>query len=647
MFERLQIFLTSLCGLFLALMFFSMVPGWRFGTPDAFAIGAILTGSVFALRSGWEAVSERRLDVNLLMLLAGAGAMVLGHYDDAAVLLFLFSLSSALEAMAMAKTQSAIEALVKLQPSEALRVHQLGDQRVPVEELQLGDEVRVLPFENVPTDGELLSANASISEAMITGESIPVEKVVGAKVIAGTQNLDRMFTMKVTSTVGDSTLERIVSLVRESQENKASGERVSAWFGARYTLFVLGVFVLSMIVRTLIGESFMAALNPSLVLLVALSPCALVISSPAASLSALAYAARRGILVRGGQFLEEAGRISVVAMDKTGTLTEGKPKVLEICLARQAFVPAGAVGKEDDMMIQCWHAGSAMNPETAQFLKYAAGAEEFSTHPIAEAIVKFAKAQGVEVPEAEQHQVFPGFGVEATITGKRVRVGQSKFFESELPAHFQEHVDEMRERGITAVLVSMGDDWAAIGLRDEPREDAQNIIANFHNAGVHEVAMLTGDNVGTARAVAEQLGIDTVHAELMPESKLELVKKWTGSGKAVMMVGDGVNDAPALTAANLGVAMGGLGSEAALRASDVVLVNDRVNLLPELIRLGRMTNRIIRANLVFAAGIIIALFVLSLFNRLPLALAVIGHEGSTALVVLNGLRLLAGPGRSD
>lgn len=648
MLERAQMALTVLCGAFLVLTFVATVPGIGLGDHHVYAFIAVGLGSVFALRSAAESFRSRTLDVNILMVLAAVGAVAVGHFEDAAVLLFLFSLSSSLEAMAMTKTQSAIEALVRLRPSSAILVKGESDAQVPVEDLQVGDMVRVLPFENIPTDGELATENASVNEATVTGESMPVAKTLGEPVLAGTQNLDHMMLMRVTQRVADSSLEKIVSLVRESQENKASGERLSVWFGARYTLFVLSAFALSLAVRLAMGQTWDATLMSSLILLVALSPCALVISSPAAALSALAFAARRGILVRGGQYMEESGRITMVALDKTGTLTQGRPQIVEVCVGKALAVvggPACGTGCAQCDCISCWHNGEALTPDAQVALRLAASAEVFSTHPIAESIVAYARGLGIEIPEVTEQTVVPGQGVEAVVEGRRVRVGQATFFPENLPGGFRDHVSEMRERGMTAVLVHDGETWAAIGLRDQARPEAPALIKGLRDAGVRRLAMLTGDNEVTGRAIAEELGIDEVYAGLQPEDKKRLLTEWVAKGERVMMVGDGVNDAPALAAAHVGVAMGGLGSEGALRAADVVLVQDRVALIPTLVRLGRKTNGIIRANLLFAAGMIIFLLIGSFFGKVPLPLAVIGHEGSTALVVLNGLRLLRGPGR--
>lgn len=648
----MQIALTVLCGAFLAVSLVTLIPALSAWRSPIWAYLSVACGSYFALSAAAEALRERQLDVNFLMVLAAVGAIAVGHADDAAALLFLFSLSSTLETMAMAKTRSAIEGLIRLRPDKAILVGDKEDREVPVTELRVGDQVRVLPFQSVPADAVLMQGDGEIDESAMTGESKPVAKSPGDAILAGTQNLDTMLVARVTAAVGDSTLEKIVGLVQDAQQNKASGERVSQWFGQRYTIFVLGAFAVSLAVRLGLGEGVGTALYTSLTLLVALSPCALVISTPASTLSALAYAARRGVLVRGGQYIEAAGRIDVVALDKTGTITLGKPRLVEICVCERtaAAVGAGVACKLDCEaceFIRCWHSGEELAAQTAEMLRFAASAEKFSTHPIAEAIVGAAEAFGIGIPEAETHQAHPGLGLTASVEGRPVKIGQVRFFEGEhanLPASFRQHLYEMQARGVTAVLMSVGDAWAAFGMRDEPRPDAAQLVERLRSAGAARVAMLTGDNPETARAIAENVGVDEVHAGLMPAGKAELVGRWTGAGQRVMMVGDGVNDAPALTRATMGIAMGGLGSDVAMNAADAVLVQDRLERIPELMRLGRMTNRVIRANLLFAASVIVALTIASFFFRLELPLAVIGHEGSTVLVILNGLRLLRGPG---
>lgn len=645
-FRDLQVVLTALCGLTLVLSFFGLHP--------ALPYLSVVFGSYFALKAAYGSLRERSLDVNFLMVFAAAGAVALGHPSEAAVLLFLFSLSSTLESLTLARTKNAIEGLIKLRPDNALRVTDGEDETVPVEALRVGDQVRVPPYQAIPADGVLISGESSIDQSAMTGESVPVEKKEGDRVLAGTQNQDRMFVMEVTSAVGDTTLEKIVDLVRDAQENKASGERISAWFGQRYTVFVLIAFGVSLGIRFLLGQETNNALYGALTLLVALSPCAVVISTPASTLSALAWAARNGILVRGGEFIESVGRIDTVLLDKTGTLTSGKPQLVEICVCTgvpETVPSTGSLCVEEDA---CWSRGATMSDEARQLLRLAASAEQYSTHPIAEAIVRAAREHGVEVPEAQEQRDVAGMGVVAKVDGKSIRIGQRRFFDSPkegLDPDFVVHAEELQRKGMTVAILEVGGRWAALGLRDEPRPEAPDFLRELKEVGVEEVVMLTGDTEQTAKAVAEELSIGAYRAALLPDDKERTVAAEVERKRTVMMVGDGINDAPSLARATVGVAMGGLGSDVALNAADVVIMQDRLTKIPQLIRFGRRTNAVIRANLIFATGVITFLTLGSMlfdslfpqYRNLLLPFAVVGHEGSTVLVILNGLRLLKGP----
>ncbi len=649
-FKDLQVVLTTLCGIFLVLSFFGLHP-W---VPYA----SVVFGSYFALKSAYEALQERNLDVNFLMVFAAIGAVALGHPSEAAVLLFLFSLSSTLEAFAMSKTKSAIEGLIKLRPDKAIKVTESGDASIHVNEIEVGDRIRVLPFEHIPLDGMLESGESSVNQSAMTGESVPVSVSPGSKVLAGTQNLDGMIVVKVSAKSGQTTLEKIVALVQDAQENKASGERISAWFGQRYTLFVIGAFVASLLIRLALHQPIGPALYAALTLLVALSPCALVISTPASTLSALAWAARNGMLVRGGEFIELAGKSDTLAIDKTGTLTAGKFELGEICVCEGVAEAVGASGSLCVDEDACWTGKGSMSDEAKRLLRAAAAAEQYSTHPIAEAIVEAARNQGLDVPEATEQHAHSGMGVTATVEGKSVKVGQRRFFEQgeeRLSADFAIHAEELQRKGLTVVILDYEGQMAALGLHDAPRPSAASVIHELKQEGIQKVVMLTGDTRQTAEAVASEVGIDEVRAGLLPQDKEEIVAKLTDSGQGLIFVGDGVNDAPSLARATVGVAMGGLGSDIALNAADVVLMNDRLENIPRLVRLGRMTNAIIRTNLIFAGSVIVCLTFgtmifdqfLPSYRNLILPMAVVGHEGSTVLVILNGLRLLKGPKKSQ
>ncbi|MDI9636734.1 heavy metal translocating P-type ATPase [Kamptonema cortianum] len=639
--QRIRTALTAVCGI--ALLASWLVPG------DAkvwLAVFATLAGSVFAIQSGLESIKERVLDVNVLMILAAVGAVILKHYSEAAVLLFLFSLSGTLETYALGKTKSAIEGLIKLRPDKAIVVTDSGDETRNVSQISVGDQIRILPFDQVPLDAEIVSGESHVNQAAMTGESQPVGVSAGDMVLAGTQNLEGMVLARVTQASGDTTLEKIVELVRNAQENKASGERVSQWFGQTYTVFVLVAFVLSLGLRSLFGQDMADAVYASLTLLVALSPCALVISTPATTLSALAWAARNGILIRGGQYIEIAGKVDTLFVDKTGTLTRGTPKLAEVCVCSKVpvTVTAGCAGEE-----ACWHGGE-MNDESKFVVRAAAAAEQYSTHPVAEAIVEGARQQGIEVPEASDSSSVPGLGVLARVDGEQIKIGQPKFFE-ELPEGFEHHANAMRRQGMTVAVMHYAEKFAALGLRDEARPEAPSALRELESLGVKRIVMLTGDNAETASAIAKEVGVSEYQAALMPDDKARIVAESADRGEQSMMIGDGINDAPSLARASVGVAMGGLGSDIALNAADIVLVRDRLDQVPMLIKLGKLTNRIVRANLFFAAGVIVFLTVSSFlvsvywpqYLNLTLPFAVVGHEGSTVLVILNGLRLLRGP----
>lgn len=654
--------LTVLCAVFLVAHFITGLQ-WL-------AILSVLCGGVFAVIESVESLLKREIDVHLLMILAAAGSIITGNIADAGMLLFLFSLSGTLEHMALAKTKNAIEALVKLRPEKAIKVTDSGDIEVDTASLSIGDTVRVLPYQQIPSDGDLLTELASIDESSMTGESIPVDRMQGDGLFAGTQNLDSMLLFRVSKAPGDNTLERIVTLVEEAQNDKASGIRISNWFGKRYTIIVIAAFLLSFVVRLAMHQPLNSAFYAALILLVALSPCALVISTPAATLSALAFAARKGILVRGGQFIEFAGKVDTLALDKTGTLTEGKPRLEEICAYvkcdEKILTTAGhhcqaTGGCNECNEIVCWHSGDPIGEVTREAFILAAAAEAFSTHPIAQAIVNAAREHRIDIVEATQVQSVTGMGILAHVNGVPIKIGQPKFFdeaEDPMPEVFHEHVHDIQSRGMTSVLLRFKDEWVALGLKDRSRVEAKPMIDSMRSLGVTKIALLTGDNPTTANAISNELGITEVYAGVLPHDKAEITGEWIRQGKMLMMVGDGVNDAPALAQAHIGVAMGGLGSDIALRAADVVIIHDKLEKLPLLVKLGKLANRIIAANLWFAGGMIACLAVLSfvwpyvpvlsnLSARMPLPLAVIGHEGSTVIVILNSLRLLNGPAQKS
>lgn len=618
----IQTLLTVLCGVTLGTAF---VPGLHWT-----AFLSVAFGSVFALKSAYESISQRQLDVNILMILAAVGAIVVGHAEDAAALLFLFSLSGTLEEYAMGKTKDAIGSLIKLRPTTATLVGEAGDLEVPVADLLVGQTIRVASFDRFPVDGAISSGQTSVDESAFTGESLPVAKQPGDLVVSGSQNLEGGVLVTVSRVAGSGTLDQVVALVQEAQENKATGEKLSRWFGQTYTIGVLVVFGLSWAIRSMVGPHPETAFYDSLILLVGLSPCALVISTPAATLSALANAAKQGILVRGGEFIERAGNITAIALDKTGTLTRGQLELRAIAL----------LTKEGNL--EEWSAGTNATPSMTRLIGSLAAVEAHSTHPSARAVVSTAKALEAETNEASNAETVPGMGVVGMVDGHEWLVGNDKLLQSRnvLPAdRIKARTSEWQSRGLTTVYVSGPEVQALLGFGDVLREESKSVLNRLRDLGVARLVMLTGDKPATASAMAVGLELDEVRAGLLPGDKTQIIDE-LGKSYQVMMVGDGVNDAPSLAKASVGVAMGGLGSDVALEAADVVLMQDNLTRIVDLIELGRRTRRIIKANIAISLGMIVLLAIGSFASILPLPLAVLGHEGSTVLVILNGLRLL-------
>ena len=605
------------------------------GSP-VFAYIAILLGAIEAVPAAWETIRERRLDVETLMLMAAIGSILLNRPTEAAVLLFLFSLSKALEDLTMARTRNAIDALIRLRPSRITVIRDSKEIEVPIEEIVLGETVVLPGFMTAPVDGIVTSGTGSVDNSALTGESVPIAMEPGSTVLAGARNLEFGLRFEATSTVENSTLQKVVDLVTQAQENQGSGERASQWFGERYTWFVLIASVLMFLVKYAFHVPLNDAIYQSLTLLVALSPCALVISVPAASLSAMGWAARNGILIRGGEFIEKAGQVTAITFDKTGTLTSGKPQLVEICLCDEN--PTTQCQEAD----VCWSGKGEMSAEAKDILGLAAAAEAQSEHPVAHALRGAAAKNGVGGKIADQVETVPGLGIRATVDGKKIEIGQQKMFANEMPIEFRHHLEEIQARGWTVATIAVNGKLAAMGFEDSPRPTAKFVLALLLKMGIKNLTMLTGDNERTASRVAAELGLTQYKADMMPGDKVDAIVE-IGKTEKVMMVGDGINDAPALTKAYVGVAMGGLGSDIALNAADIVLMKDRLESIPEVIALGKRTNGIIKANLFMGGAVIAGLTASSLFGILPLPIAVVGHEGSTLIVILNGLRLLGGP----
>lgn len=569
-----------------------------------------------ALTALWQ---ERVLDIDLLMVVAAIAAAAVGAPFEGAVLLTLFSLSTTLEERALGRARRAIEALMALRPETALRKTSSGTvEEIPAALLRVGDIVILRPGARVPADGTILNGHSAIDEASITGESMPVSKDPGTQVFEATVNLDGVLEVEVTKALAESTVARMIALVTQAQAAKAPSERFSAWFGQRYTVAVLAGAVLAFIVFYWLGRDWDVALYRSATLLVAASPCAIVISVPAAILSALSAAARGGVLFKGGAALETLAAVDTFAFDKTGTLTTGRAAV------------TGVV---------------ALDGDETRFLSLLAGLEVQSEHHSADAIRRDVTARGIEFAHVEDVSNRPSAGIVG-----RHHEGQLWAGNPRLAAQMNASLDHPALRSLsqtsqTIIYLGLGSQvLGAVSIADQVRATSRSALAALTRRGIKKIVMMTGDRRPVALRIGEELGLtaENIHADMLPEDKVRMVGELASNGR-VAFVGDGVNDAAALARADVGIAMGAAGSDVALQAADVALLSENMERLAAAHDLARKTASIIRQNLIFAIGAMIILVTGGLFFDLPLPLAVIGHEGGTVLVVLNGLRLLAFP----
>jgi Cd2+/Zn2+-exporting ATPase len=585
------------------------------GAVFALAAGSFIAGGWRAARSAWREGRRRRAGVDLLMIVAALGSTLVGFWHEGAVLLFLFSLSGALEYYVFQRTRRGVTSLMNLRPDRATVVRDGVETQVAVAALRLGDVIRVRPGERFPVDGEVVEGAAAVDESIITGEPLPVEKTPGSPIFAGSIDTNGSLLVRMTKAAGESMLDKIVRLVELAQERKAPVQRMIERWESPFVLGVLGLSLVTLL-ATLVatGGAFSAALYESMVVLVAASPCAVVIASPAAVLAAVTRGAGLGILFKGGSHIEHLATAGCFAFDKTGTLTEGRPVLQEIH-------PAPGVDEE-------------------RLLALAAGLELHSEHPIARAIVRAATERGVELERVDSFVRESGIGIFGTRNGRWMGVGNERLFARhglELPESLRSTTaDEAGQ--IRVIAAEKGGAAGVLILADRLRPDAVDCLQALRGLGVEHFILATGDRPEPARKVAEILGIDEVHAGLLPEEKMRIILRARDRG--VVMVGDGVNDAPALAAASVGIAMGAAGTDVALENADIVLMRDELSGLPHALKLARACRRTIQQSLAFAMGMIALLILLTLSVNLPLSMAVVGHEGGTVLVALNGLRLL-------
>ena len=616
--RRGRLLMTAVAGLTLGT---AVLIGQLDGSPAVvMSLLALSTvaGGWYVVPRGARAARNRALDMNFLMSVAAGGAWIIGEPTEAAATLFLFAIAELLEGYSMDRARNAIKSLMDLSPAEAAVIRNGQETRVPVAAIEVGEVVVVRPGEKIPVDGEVADGRSSVNQAPITGESMPVDKEPGASVFAGSLNGQGALQVRSTKPASDTTLARIIHAVEEAQASRAPSQTFVERFSRIYTPSVVGVAILIAVLPPLVaGGEWSTWIYRALAMLVVACPCALVISTPVSIVSGLAGAARAGILIKGGAHLENAGAVTTVCFDKTGTLTIGRPTVSELI----------SFGTRTDLAV----------------LRLAAGVEHHSEHPLARAILEFATGRGTSPPPSTNFEALIGRGARATVDGHVVHVGNERLAR-ELGAATNQAIaalERLEHAGSTAVLVMMArEPIGVLGIADQVRPEARSALQSLRDAGVRRLVMLTGDNQGTAKAVAQQLGIDEYHAELLPDDKVRIARDLEARGERVAFVGDGVNDAPALAAATVGVAMGAAGTDVALETADIALMGDDLTKLAVAMRLSRRTLRVIRQNVWFSIAIKAVFLVLAVGGWATLWMAVAADMGASLIVVMNGLRAL-------
>jgi Cd2+/Zn2+-exporting ATPase len=582
-----------------------------------------VSGSWYTVQEVWERLQKRAVDVHFLMLAVAAGSASIGAWGEGTMLLFLFSLSGALEHFALGRTQREIRALFREAPKVATVLDESGQEReLEVEKLRPNMRLLIKPGAQFPVDAEIVKGQTAADESNLTGEAAPVEKQVGDQVLSGTLNLWGAVEVSVLRPVTQSSLQKIIRLIREAQRQKAPAQRFTDKFSTWYTYTVLGLSLAMFFVWWLgFGQAPFApkgaahsAFYHAMTLLVVASPCALVLSIPSAVLAAIAWSARHGILFRGGAAVEKLAGVTAVALDKTGTLTTGELRVELV----ESFPP----GREE---------------EIAQL---AYSLERLSTHPLARAITRYGKQQALTALDLRGFESIAGQGLRASYRGKECLLGRREWLAQ------GEHAPVLRamaptQPGVSEIWLTAGGLLGRILLRDDIRPQARQVIEELRQEGLPTI-VLTGDRKSAAESLRAELQLNDVRAELKPEQKLSEIQALTREGRRVAMIGDGVNDAPSLAVAHIGVAMGARGSDAALEQADIVLMHDRLENFLAAFRLSQRARRIIRQNLVISLGTVVVLVTFALLGRIPLTVGVVGHEGSTVVVVMNSLRLLVG-----
>jgi Zn2+/Cd2+-exporting ATPase len=586
--------------------------------------GAIVAGGWFIFPNALGAARRFSPDMNLLMTVAVIGAAIIGEWAEAAAVVVLFALSEMLEAFSVQRARRAIESLLDLSPATALVKRGDTFEEVRVEEVGIGEVIAVKSGARVPLDGQVISGASAINQAPITGESMPVEKQPGDQVFAGTINGEGSLEVRVAKLASDSMLAKIIHLVEEAQWQKAPSQRFVDIFAKYYTPAVMVLALLVFLVPPLVfGGDWFTWTYRALVLLVIACPCALVIATPVSVVSGLTAMARRGVLIKGGAFLESIGKLRALALDKTGTITEGRPRVLQIIALD---------GSSED-----------------EILRIAAAIDTHSDHPLAQAVTAFAKERDVRFPRSENYQSRTGRGAEAEIDGHKYFVGNHRFTHelAVCSAEIEAQLGEIESRGQSVVVVGhqphagcKGEVLGILAVGDAVRANAKDAVLALHKAGVRKIVMLSGDNQRTVYAIAKQAGIDEALGDLLPDQKVERIKELMRRERYVGMVGDGVNDAPAMAVATVAIAMGAAGTDTAIETADIALMKDDLGKIAETIRLGRRTVRVIQANIIFALAVKAVFLILALLGYTSLWLAIAADTGATLVVIANALRLL-------
>lgn len=587
-----------------------------------FFLATIGVGGYGVAAKGMRELSRFDFRINGLMTIAVTGALIIGQWEEAAVVAVLFAVSELLETYSMDKARGSIQSLIKLAPNEATVIRSGLESHVPVNELIVGDVIVIKPGDLIPMDGEVIRGTSSVNQASITGESLPVEKGMGDAVFAGTLNQHGSLRVKVTKRVEDSTLAKMIHHVEEAQNQKAPTQNFVDRFSKVYTPWVLVIALgVAIVPPIFLNGDWNKWLYEALALLVVACPCALVVSTPVAIVTAIGSAARRGVLIKGGLHLEQVAKVDTVTFDKTGTLTQGEPHVTDLWVNSDAL---------ENIMSE------------TDLLQVAASIEKESEHPLARAILARAKEDGIALVEVDHFSAIPGKGAMAQLQNTSFWIGNGSLFREQGRSleRIKDRLTQWQNQGKTVMIVGDGANLLGlIAVADRVREESKDAVQLLQKAGI-QVLMLTGDNEKTARTIAAAVGVDEYRADLLPEGKVAAVTQLQAESRVVAMVGDGINDAPALAAATVGVAMGGAGTDTALETADIVLMGDDLNQLPFAMHLGKRSLAIIKQNVFFAIGIKVLSVLLAFFGLLTLWFAIIADMGATLLVTLNALRLL-------